>query len=235
MKVTPRTVINDAFRALGVLRPGHTPSEDAVDEALRLLNDILDSWQLERLMVYAISGTAYPIPGSGNSFTMGTAGTLSATAPVRVESAGWLRVGMPEQPLEVLTLDRWRAGQYGIYLDGVHPVTTLHVNPPAVGGETLMLYQWAPVTSFVSADLPYDFPPGYALALRWNLALQLAPSALINAKIPQILYQRIEAQAIESKAVIKSFHSSPPPEMSLAGEGLGCGCGSGYNVYTDSY
>ena len=235
MKVTPRTVISDAFRALGVLRPGHTPSEEAVDEALRLLNDILDSWQLERLMVYAITGTAYPIPASGGSFTMGPAGTLSATAPVRVESAGWLRVGMPEQPLDILTLDRWRAGQHGIYLDGVHPVTTLRLTPPALGGETLMLYAWAPVTSFVSADLPYDFPPGYSIALRWNLACQLYPSALIMQKIPAQVYQLCEAKAIESKAVIKSFHSAPPPEMSLAGEGLGCTCTSTYDVYTDTW
>lgn len=234
MKVTPRTVINDAFRALGVLRPGHTPAEDAVDEALRLLNDILDSWQLEKLMVYAVSGTGYVIPAAGSYFTMGPTGTLSTAAPVKVESAGWLKTGMPEQPIEVLTLDRWRAGQQGIYLDGVYPLTTLHVNPAAMGGETLMLYAWALVTSFVSADLPYDFPPGYSLALRWNLALQLAPSALINAKIPTILYNRIEAQAIESKATIKSFHSEPPPELSI-GDDLGCGCGTSYDIYTDRY
>jgi hypothetical protein len=234
MKLTPRTLIYDAYRQLGVLRPGQSVSEDSVDDALRSLNDLIDGWAIERLMIYGLTGTPYALPSAGSAFTMGPGGTLSQTAPVRVESASWIQTGLPEQPVKVLTLDEYRRGNYGLYFDGQYPLVTMRVNPPAKGGEQLMLYSWAPLTSFTSADLAYQFAPGYAQALRWNLACQLIPSAVIQAKIPQVLHSYIEQKAAESKGMIKSFHSSLPPVMD-ATDGGALGCGGGYDVYTDTY
>ena len=142
MNVTPRTLIYDAHRALGVLRPGQGSSEDAVDDHFRALNDLLDAWQIERLMVYSITGTPYTLPSAGSTYTLGPAGTLGTTVPIRVESASWVRSGIPELPVSVLTLDQWRRGVSGIYFDGRYPLMTMHVQPAAQGGETLNLYQW---------------------------------------------------------------------------------------------
>jgi hypothetical protein len=234
-KITPRTLIYDAYRQLGVLRPGQSVSEDAVDDAMRSLNDLADSWAIERLMIYGVTGSPYTLPSGGSTFTMGPGGTLSQTAPVRVESAGLTTPGLPEHPVAVLTLDEYRAQRYGLYFDGQYPLVTMRINPPAKGGEQIVLYCWTPLTSFASPDLAYQFPAGYAQALRWNLACQLIPSAMIQAKIPQVLHQYIEQKAAESKGNIKSFHSSPPAVLDATdGGALGCGCG-GYSVYTDRY
>lgn len=233
MTTTPRKLAYDAYRLLGVLRPGQSTSEDAVDDAFRALNDLIDAWKIERLMVYTVAGTPYTVPpGGGGTFTLGPSGTLSQTAPVRVESASWMTAGMPGTPLYILTAEQWQRGQSGLYFDGRYPLTTMHVRPDANAGDTLTLYQWEPLSSFATADSCADLPPGYALALRYNLACQLYPMAIIQQKIPQSAYQVIEAKAMESKGAIKSFRSSPPPEMD-GSAGLGCGCG--YDVYSDRY
>jgi hypothetical protein len=211
------------------LRPGQSVSDDAVEEAQRLLNEMVDAWQIEKLMIWAIVGTSYVIPAAGSTWTMGPLGTLAPLAPVRLEGAGWTRSGYPEQSLPVLTLDEWREGRCGVWNDGGYPLATISVRPAAAGGETLTLYAWTPLTSFASPDLQYDFPPGYSLALRWNLALQLAPLASIQKKIPDVLLSAVQQHAIDSKAAIKSLHSYPPPVLRL--DGLGCGC---YNICTDS-
>lgn len=243
MTITPRRLIYDAYRQLGVLRPGQNVSEDSVDDAMRALSDMLDSWQTERLMVYAVTGTNYTLPSAGGSYTMGPGGTLALTAPLRVESASWVQAqgshtGIPAQPVAVLTLNEYRGGRSGLYFDGKYPLVTMYVRPSALGGETLILYAWEPLQSFSAngccADTAYNFPAGYAQALRWNLACQLYPSAIIQQKIPSQVYQLVEAKAAESKGAIKSFHSSPPPVMDASdGGALGCGCG--YNIRTDGY
>lgn len=232
MTTTPRKLAYEAYRLLGVLRPGQSTSEDAIDDAFQALNALIDAWKIERLMVFSIAGTPYTLPSSGNTYTMGPAGTLSLTAPVRVEAASWSKTGTPCSGIPVLTSDEWRKGQNGIYFDGRYPVTTMRVRPDASAGDILTLYQWEPLNGFPTADSCADLPPGYALALRYNLACQLYPMAIIQTKIPNSAYQVIEAKAAESKGAIKSFHSSPPPEMDGSG-GLGCGCG--YDVYSDRY
>ena len=229
MTTTPRKLAYDAYRLLGVLRPGQSTSEDAINDAFEALNALVDAWKIERLMVFAIAGTPYTVPpGGGGTFTLGPGGTFSQTAPVRVESASWSTTGT----VPVISTEQWQRGLSGIYFDGRYPLTTMRVRPDANAGDTLTLYQWEPLSGFATADSCADLPPGYALALRYNLACQLYPMAIIQTKIPQSAYQVIEAKAMESKGNIKSFRSSPPPEMD-GSAGLGCGCG--YDVYTDRY
>lgn len=236
MNITARILIYDAYRQLQVLRPGQSVSDDSIDDAVRALNDLVDSWQLERLMVYTVAGTTYTIPAAGKSFTFGPGGTMGTTAPVRVESAAWETGGMFPQPISILTAQEFVQQRAGLHFDGRYPLQTMWINPPAFGGETLTLYAWEKLTSFADADTTYNLPPGYAQALRWNLACQLYPSAIIQQKIPQSAYQVIEAKAAETKGAIKSFHSSPPPVMDASdGGALGCGCGSSYNIYTDGW
>ena len=232
MHITARRLIYDAYRLLGVLRPGQNTSEDAVDDALRTLNDLIDAWKIERLMVFSIAGTPYTLPSAGSTYTLGPSGTLAQTAPVRVEAASWDTGGMPCNSLSILTPAEWQRGQSGLYFDGRYPVTTMRVRPDANAGDVLTLYQWEPLSGFPTADDCADLPPGYSLALRYNLACQLYPMAVIQQKIPNAAYQVIEAKAMESKGNIKSFHSTPPPEMD---GNAGLGCGGHYDICSDRY
>jgi hypothetical protein len=45
--------INRALRLLGVLAEGETPSADMSNDALTALNQMIDSWNTERLSVFA--------------------------------------------------------------------------------------------------------------------------------------------------------------------------------------
>jgi hypothetical protein len=229
--ITPRTLIYDAYRSLGVLRPGHHASDDAVDDGFRALQDLVDAWQIEHLMVYAVARTAYPLMAGLGTYTLGPGGTLGQTRPINTESAGLIGAAGVESPINLLTLDQWRNQQSGVFIDSAFPAANVSVSPVPAGGEQLVLYTWAPLTRFALLDTAYACPEGYSRALRWNLALELAPYASISKKIPDVLYAHVERNAIDSKAAIKSFHSSLPPEMNTASE-LGCGCG--YNVYTDA-
>src|SRR4029434_860343 len=117
----------------------------------------------------------------------------------------------------------------GVYIDSAYPDVNIRINPPPRQDQGRAVQTWQTLAGFADLNTTYGFAPGYALALRWCLAQQLAPLALIMMKIPNNLLQVIEQRAADAKGAVKSLHSSPPPEMSTD---LGC---AGYDICTDSY
>ena len=224
-KVNTRNLIYDAYRTLGVLRSGQQTSDDSMDDALRALNDMVEAWALERLMIYSIEPMVYPLTGF-SSYTLGPPdGTLGLVRPQRIEGAA-----VDGNSTPALTLEQYRNKEHGVYVDAAYPKSNVYLNPIPGSGSILTLYGWAPFNKFASIDSSVDFPAGYARALRWNLALELAPMARIHVKISEVLYQNIETNAIQSKAWVKSFNSAGAmPEMKT---GFG---GSGYEICRDSY
>jgi len=234
--VTAGRLIYDAYRALGVLRPGQLTSPEGHEDAFGLLNDMVDSWNTESLMIPSLQRSVYPLTAGVGSYTLGPGGSLSGDRPQRVMSAALVACdcgcGCADGNCRQLVL---RSGwldcgcNCGIHIDRAFPNANVRINPAPSDGQSLALQSWQTLSGFADLDSQYGFPPGYALALRWGLALQLAPAALIMMKIPQNLLQVIEQRAIDAKAAVKSFNSSPIPEMD---SGFG---GCGYDICSDSY
>ena len=239
--VTAGQLIYDAYRALGVLRPGQRTSPEGQEDARGILNDMVDSWNTESLMIPSLRRDVYPLTAGVDAYTLGPGGTLGGDRPQRVTSAALVTCGCGcgcsgGGCTNLALLSGWQdcTTRSGIYIDNAYPDVNVHIHPAPLAGQSLALQSWATLRGFADLGSTYGFPPGYALALRWNLALQLAPLALIMMKIPQNLLERIEVQAAAAKGAVKSFHSSPPPVMDASdGGALGCGCG--YNIYTDGY
>ena len=206
--VSGRTLVYGALRLLGVLRPGQTPNPDSCNDGLMWLNELLDSWATERLMVKVIGRTSILMSGA----------TSYAALPHRIEAAGYtFSGGVTEQRVEVYGLDKWTAisqkvqsgSPVGLYPEYTVADATVYPWPQAADGE-LVIYQWQPLEAFGDLDTAYVLPAGYALALRFCLAAQIAPAFLIIAKIPQPLINSIEAKAVEYKGKVKSLNSVVP-------------------------
>lgn len=234
--LTAARLIYDAYRALGVLRPGQLTSPEGMDDALGVLNDLVDSWNTESLMVPSLRRDVYPLTAGVGSYTLGPGGTLGGERPQRVESAalvacgcgcGCAAGGCTDLRLE----SGWQdcSPKCGIYIDSGYPDVSIRIQPPPTDGQALALQSWSTLSGFADLNTPYGFPPGYALALRWCLAQQLSPLALIMQKIPNTLLQVIEQRAAEAKGAVKSLRSGPPPEMKVD---FG---GAGYDICSDTY
>ena len=63
------------------------------------------------------------------------------------------------------------------------------------------LYTWTALAQFPDLVSDQDFPPGYLKALRYNLAVDLAPEFGV-AQVPQTVLM----QAVESKGKIKALN-----------------------------
>lgn len=179
---TVADIIRRSFHVLGVVAAGETPTASQQSDAFDALNDMLDSWATEKLTLFATLRTEHTLTAGLSPHTIGTSGTFNTTRPVRVDRASLLRDGS-ETPLNILTDAAWQDTQgkdtegtpSALWVETAYPLVKLHLNPVPSTADTLVLYTWQQLGRFASVAASFDLPPGYARAIRYNLAKELAP------------------------------------------------------------
>ena len=213
---TALDIITGALRRINAYAPGETLSTADANDALQLLNDLLDTWSTEHLTVYAnAEDTATLTPGKP-SYTIGTGGDINVARPLRVVQV-FTRIttsgaGAIDYPCEEAASEQYLSiglkSQPGpwprmFFYNSTFPLGTLYLWPvPTMAGE---LHLWCDnvLSQFATLTDVLSMPQGYARALKLNLALELAPE---YKKEPSAL---LVEQARSAKAVIKALNSSP--------------------------
>jgi hypothetical protein len=224
------------MRLAGVIGKGETPDSDESADGLTALNAMLDSWRLERLMVYQIVQGSYTWASSTTSRTIGSGGNFNASRPVRIESAFFrdsssndyeLAVLRTREEYDSITIKSTTGTQpQWLFYDPAYPLGVLYAYPISTAQWTLLLNTWQSLQSFSALTTDLALPPGYERAIAYGLAMEIAPEYGSGQKMdPQV-----PLIAIQSKAAIKTVNQ---PSMVAQIEAPGCGGGI-YNIYTDS-
>src|SRR5436305_2458862 len=99
--MTGADLIARAMRIAGVLAMGETPAADEAADALLILNQMLDSWSTEKLMVFTNQRQVFNLVGGQQAYQMGSgAPDFNVTRPARIESASIISLQNPANPLE---------------------------------------------------------------------------------------------------------------------------------------
>lgn len=206
---TALDLISGSLRLLGAIAPGEVPSGAEGADGLTALNDLIESWNIERLQIPAIQRTTHTLTIGLNPHTIGTSGTFNTTRPVKIENAGLMLSGSSiEHPLHPLTEQEWaeivtkaQSGQPGEFFYRANfPLGAIYLNPVPSAADTLVLYTWTPLSSVAALATTLAFAPGYNRALRYNLAVEIA------SEYGRPLPQDVLAIAIESKGRLKSLN-----------------------------
>lgn len=186
---TAREIVQDAFQVLQIYSPGENMLEGDVGRAFEVLNDMLDSWSNESLTTYAtLEQSVTFIPGK-YQYTIGTGADIDAVRPLRL-THGYGAAYVLDQtenryPLEVIDRTRWN--QIGnianvnanipmyLWYDPQFPWGVLNFFPIPNIGYQAFWDSYLQFASFPSLDVDANLPPGYTMALKRNLALELAP------------------------------------------------------------
>ena len=210
--------INRALRLLGVLAEGETPSAATSQDALMALNQMIDSWQTERLSVFSTQDQVFTWPAGLISRTLGPSGDFIGLRPILLDDSTYFRA-----PTNV---------SYGIKFinqqqyNGIAVKTVTSTYPQVMWVNmtfpNIEIYLYPRPTQdlefhFVSVQeltRPADlstvmyYPPGYLRAFTYNLAMEFAPEFGVEPS-PQV--QRI---AMTSKRDLKRINN-PDDVMAL--------------------
>ncbi|MGH9404405.1 MAG: hypothetical protein ACRD3D_01055 [Terriglobia bacterium] len=215
-------LINSALRLVGATASGEGPTGDESKDSLAALNDMLDSWNTQRLAIYTVVRNVFSLVSGKGSYTYGTGGDFDAPRPPRIVRASLVINSNPSQPLELpiplLTLGQWQSEPVKdvqssfpleVYDDQGFPFRTLAYWPiPVQAGNQAALYAWQALPQFADLTTDYEFPPGYARALRFNLAVDLAPEFGVQQVNPVVM-----KGAADSLAVVKVMNIRTEPML----------------------
>ena len=213
---TAREIITPAMRHLGVVAQGEVPTAEEAQDALSMLNNLLDLWSLENMLIVADTITTVTLLAGKQTYTIGEGAEIDVVWPIQIEQAQ-LRIitTLPnlELPLRILNETEYGLTRIkdlrstypqAIFQHTTYPTGTLFLWPVPDEQNEMVLWHKGLVAAFTSLSTPdVSLPRGYRLALEYNLAEHLAPQYGIDIKAGSI----IDRKARETRAIIKRSNS----------------------------
>lgn len=231
---TVSDIITSALQNLGAIAIEEAPTAAEAAGALATLNNMISTWNTESLLVYNITENVFPFVAGQASYTIGDGGNFNIPRPVKIDLA-YSRdsqgndyvMGVTDSPdLYSSIVSKYTQSTFPTFLydNGDFPLKTLTFWPvPSDASYSAVLWCWGPIASFANLADPVSLPPGYNLALEYNLAVLLAPK---YGKKPD---ETLLALAVSSKAQLKRINYSIK-EMSF--DPAMTGQGIVFNYYT---
>ena len=75
----PIDIVSRALKDIGALEAGETPTPEAAQDAFDMLNDMLDQWSNEDMMVYNFTEIIFPVVGGQTQYTIGPGGSVGSS------------------------------------------------------------------------------------------------------------------------------------------------------------
>jgi hypothetical protein len=142
---------------------------------------MLGQWSNSSLTVVSVSEVIQTIAGA-TDWTIGVGGQINVTRPLRINSA-FVRVSNIDYPVSVINVEQYETiglkqlnGPWprALYYNSGSPLGIIKFWPLPSSGE-IHLFVDQIFTNFVTINDTLQFPPGYELAIRHNLAMLLVP------------------------------------------------------------
>lgn len=210
-------LISSSMRLIGALASGETPTGAEASDALMVLNQMLDSWAADRLMVFTITIDEFSLVPSQQVYTYGVGGNFNAARPARIDRISIVSLTNPAQPLE-LPIDYYTDWDWqqvpvkkiqttlpqAVYDDGAFPLRNLSFWPIPTVVVNTRIYHWTQLTQYTNLTTDNTYPPGYLEALRYNLAVRLM--AEFPGGFDPVMSATTAPLAVESLARVKSMN-----------------------------
>ena len=216
---TAGDIINGSLRLLGVLAEGEPPSAETSQDALRAMDQMIDSWNTERLSVFSTQDQVFTWPAGQLSRTMGPSGDFVGNRPVLLDDATYFRDPGTGVSYGIKFINQQQYDGIAvktvtstfpqvIFVNMTFPDIEMYIYPRPTRDLEWHFISVEELTQPATLDTVLHFPPGYLRAFRYNLACELAPEFGVEPA-PQV--QRL---AMASKRNLKRINN-PNDIMSM--------------------
>ena len=175
MSENAQTLIKAALRSIGAIATGETPTDDEIQDGFEAMKLMLRSWSARNIRLYYTKQESVAMTGA-TSYSIGDSGDINTVRPTSIRGA-WTDV----RPVKIITEDRYRSIRMSsgsgdveyLWYSPENPLGLLYPWPK--GGTTLYIDSLKPLTEPGDVTTDLTFPPEYEDAIKWNLAVRLAP------------------------------------------------------------
>jgi hypothetical protein len=210
--------INRALRLLGILAEGETPSAAMSQDALMALNQMIDSWNTERLSTFVTQDQVFTWPAGEISRDLGPTGDFVGNRPILMDDATYYKAPngvsygikfINQQQYDGIAVKNVTSTYPQVcWVNMGFPNVTLTVYPKPTQDLEWHMISVQELDQPATLDTVMYYPPGYLRAFTYNLAMEFAPEFGVEPA-PQIT--RI---AMTSKRDLKRINN-PDDVMAL--------------------
>lgn len=219
---TVRDIINGSLRLIEELGAGQVASAEDTQDAFTALLAMLDSWSIQGGCIFTEVIETFPLTTGVSTYTIGSGGNFNTTRPVKLRSMTYsLGSDTFEQDLEIIDMeeyayqnDKTTVGySKRVYYNANYPLASFIFNPVPTSG-FVKIYSEKPLSTFASINDTLVLPPGYERALKYNLAVEIAPE---YGKQPS---QTVMMIAVESKQAVENKNLENDKNTTVTDDGL---------------
>jgi hypothetical protein len=216
--------INRALRLLGVLAEGETTSASVSQDSLMAMNQMIDSWNTERLSVFSTIDQIVNWPVGAINATLGPSGSLvrlngTAVRPILVDDATYFRDPQTNVSYGIKLINQQQYDGIAVktvtstypqvmFVNMTYPDIDIYLYPKPTRLLEFHFISVQELSQPATLSTTLAFPPGYLRAFTYNLAMEIAPEFGVEPS-PQV--QRI---AMTSKRNLKRINN-PDDVMSM--------------------
>ena len=211
--------IKAALRLIGQLAEGEEPSPQAAQDALAAMNQMIDSWNTERLSVFCTEDQVFNWPTDEITRTLGPTGDFVGNRPILIDDATYFRDPQTNVSYGIKLINQQQYDGIAVktvtstypqvmFVNNTFPDITMTIYP-----KPTRLLEWhfvsvQELTKPATLNTVLSFPPGYLRAFKYNLAMEIANEFGVEP-MPQVV--RI---AMTSKRNLKRINN-PDDVMSM--------------------
>jgi len=186
MATTAADQINGALRLIGVLAEAEAPSAAMAQDALTALNQMIDSWNTERLSVFSTIDQVFNWPSSTRIRTLGPTGDFVGQRPVQLDDATYFRDASTNVSYGIKMINQEQYNNIAVktvtstypqvlWYNATYPDIEIYIYPVPSRVLEFHFVSVEKLTEPANLSTVLAFPPGYLRAFRYNLACELAP------------------------------------------------------------
>ena len=237
MATSAGDIINGSLRLIGMLAEGETPSAETSTDALSAMNQMIESWNTERLSIFATQDQVLTWPASVISRTLGPTGDLVGNRPILIDDATYFRDPSTGISYGIKIINQQQYDGIAVktvtstypqvlWVNMTYPDIEMYVYPVPTRALEWHFISVEELSRPATLATSLTFPPGYLRAFRYNLAVELAPEFGVE---PSPTVVRI---AMTSKRNLKRINN-PDDLMSIPYSIVGTR--QRYNIYAGNF
>ena len=237
MSTTASEIINGSLRLLGVLAEGDTPSAATSADGLAAMNQMIDSWNTEKLSTFNTQDQVFTWPTDQITRTLGPTGDFVGNRPVLLDDSTYYRDASTGVSFGIKFINQQQYNGIAVktvtstypqvmWINMEAPNITMTIFPKPTRALEWHFISVEELTQAATLATALVFPPGYLRAFRYNLACELAPEFGVE---PSTQVKRI---AMVSKRNLKRINN-PDDIMGLPYSLVATR--QRYNVYAGNY
>jgi len=177
--------INGAMRLLNILDQDDTADATQLANGLTALNQMIDSWNTERLSVYATQDQQFTWTAGNASRTLGPSGDFVGNRPVLLDDSTYYKNASTGVSYGVSFINQEQYDAIALktatttypqvmFINMDYPNITMYVYPVPTTDLEWHFISVTELTQPATSGTTLALPPGYLRAFRYNLALEIA-------------------------------------------------------------